>query len=287
MLEVRRISDRAMCMKLEIEGVLFNVISEYALQVRCNTEEKEEFWNELDEEVQKIPGAERVVIDADLNGHVGEGNTGDERVMGRYGVRERNEEEQRIVDFAKRMDMAVLNTYFKKKEEHRVSSYQSGGRRTQVDYVLCRRSQLKEVGDCKVFSGECVAKQYRMVIGKMTLTVKPKVKVKNEPKIKCWKLRGVEGEEKFRELVREKIGEDANQLPEDWVKTAELLRKTAKEVLGVTTGQRNEDKKTWWWNESVQGCVKRRGKQRRTGIDCRMKQVRSGTRKCEGQQRER
>ena len=35
---------------------------------------------------------QRVVIGADLNGHVGEGNTGDERVMGRYGVRERNEE---------------------------------------------------------------------------------------------------------------------------------------------------------------------------------------------------
>ena len=53
-----------------------------------------------------------------------------------------------------------------------------------MDYVLCRRSQLKEVGDCKVFAGECVAKQHRMVIGKMTLTVKPKVKVKNEPKLK-------------------------------------------------------------------------------------------------------
>ena len=56
----------------------------------------------------------------------------------------------------------------------------------------------------------------------------------------------MEGEENFRELVREKIGEDANQLPEDWVKTAELLRETAREVLGVTNGQRNEDKKTWW-----------------------------------------
>ena len=32
---------------------------------------------------------------------------------------------------------------------------------------------------------------------------------------------------------------------------------------------------------------RRRGKQRGTGIDCRMKQVRSGTRKCERQQRER
>ena len=70
--------------------------------------------------------------------------------------------------------------------------------------------------------------------------------------------RGVEGEENFRELMREIIGEDASQLPEDWVKTAELLRKTAREVLGVTTGQRNEDKETWWWNEIVQECVKKK-----------------------------
>ena len=55
-----------------------------------------------------------------------------------------------------------------------------------------------------MFAGECVAKQHRMVIDKMTLTVKPKVKVKNEPKIKWWKLRGVEGEENFREPIGER-----------------------------------------------------------------------------------
>ncbi|KAK3575028.1 hypothetical protein QTP86_019793 [Hemibagrus guttatus] len=77
------------------------------------------------------PTGERVVIGADFNGHVGEGNTGDEEVMGKFGVKERNLEEQMVVDFAKRMDMAVVNTYFQKREEHRVT-YKSGGRRTQV-----------------------------------------------------------------------------------------------------------------------------------------------------------
>ncbi|KAK3561228.1 hypothetical protein QTP86_029608, partial [Hemibagrus guttatus] len=42
-----------------------------------------------------------------------------------------NLEGQMVVDFAKRMDMAVVNTYFQKREEHRVT-YKSGGRRTQV-----------------------------------------------------------------------------------------------------------------------------------------------------------
>ncbi|KAK3563385.1 hypothetical protein QTP86_023330 [Hemibagrus guttatus] len=51
--------------------------------------------------------------------------------MGKFGVKERNLEGQMVVDFAKRMEMAVVNTYFQKREEHRVT-YKSGGRSTQV-----------------------------------------------------------------------------------------------------------------------------------------------------------
>ncbi|KAK3534920.1 hypothetical protein QTP70_002004 [Hemibagrus guttatus] len=74
-------------------------------------EEKERLWSELDEVMESIPTGERVVIGADFNGHVGEGNTGDEEVMAKFGVKERNLEGQMVVDFAKRMDMAVVNTF--------------------------------------------------------------------------------------------------------------------------------------------------------------------------------
>ncbi|KAK3516912.1 hypothetical protein QTP70_028203, partial [Hemibagrus guttatus] len=46
-------------------------------------------------------------------------------VMGKFGFKERNLEGQMVVDFAKRIDMAVVNTYFQKREEHRVT-YKSG-----------------------------------------------------------------------------------------------------------------------------------------------------------------
>ncbi|MCJ8745631.1 hypothetical protein PDJAM_G00132390 [Pangasius djambal] len=111
-LEVKRVSDRVMSLKLEIEGVMLNVVCGYAPQVGCELEEKERFWSELDEVIENIHTGERVVIGADFDGHVGEGNTGDEEVMGNFGVKERNLEGQMVVDFAKRMDMAVVNTYF-------------------------------------------------------------------------------------------------------------------------------------------------------------------------------
>ncbi|KAK3519182.1 hypothetical protein QTP70_022145 [Hemibagrus guttatus] len=109
------------------------------LEVGCELEEKERFWSELDEVMESIPTGERVVIGADFNGHVGEGNTGDEEVMGKFGVKERNLEGQMEVDFAKSMDMAVVNTYFQKREEHRVT-YKSGARQHRM--VLCRMTLM-------------------------------------------------------------------------------------------------------------------------------------------------
>ena len=49
-------------------------------------------------------------------------------------------------------------------------------------------------------------------------------------------------------------GEDG--LPDEWNKTAEMLRETAETVLGVTFGKRKEYRETWWWNEEVQKSIK-------------------------------
>ena len=68
--------------------------------------------------------------------------------MGRYGAGTRNKEGSMVVDFAKRIDLAIVNTYFntyfKKKDEHRVT-YKSGEKSIPVDYVMCRRQNLKKM----------------------------------------------------------------------------------------------------------------------------------------------
>ena len=45
-------------------------------------------------------------------------------------------------------------------------------------------------------------------------------------------------------------------LPDEWDKTAEMLRKTPETVLEVTFGKRKGDRDTWWWNEEVQKNIK-------------------------------
>ena len=116
--------------------------------------------------------------------------------MGRYGVETRNKVGSMAVDFGKRMDLAIVNTYLKKKDEHRVT-YKSGGKGTQVDYVMCRRKNLKEMCDCKVIENECVAKQHRMVICKMAFMVKKKKAEKVKTKIRWRKLKETSCQEAF------------------------------------------------------------------------------------------
>ena len=179
--------------------------------------------------------------------------------MGRYGAGTRNKEGSMVVDFAKKIDLAIVKTYFKKKDEYRMT-YKSGGKSTQVDYIMCRRRNLKEMCDCKVILNECVAKQHRMVVCKMALMVKKKKAEKVQPKINWWKLKETSFQEAFGQKVTTILG-GKDGLPNEWDKTAEMLRKTAKTVLGVTFGKRKGDSETWWWNEEVQESIKERGKE--------------------------
>ena len=159
-----------------------DIVSVCAPQVNNSMEEKNDFWEDLDGLIESILKEERIVLGADLNGHVGEGNIGNEEIMERYGSGTRNKEGSMVVDFGKIMGLAIVNTYFKKKDEHRVT-YKSGGKSTQVDYVMCRRRNLKEMCDCKVILNECVTKQHCMVVRKMVLMVKKKKAEKVKPKI--------------------------------------------------------------------------------------------------------
>ena len=148
---------------------ILNIVSAYAPQVNNSMEEKNDFWEDLDGLIESTSKEEKIVLG--LNRHVGKGNIADEEMMGRYGTGTRNKEGSMVVDFGKRMDLAIVNTYFKKKDEHRVT-YKSGGKSTQVDYMMFRRRNLKEMCDCKVIVNECVAKHHRMVVCKMGLIVK-------------------------------------------------------------------------------------------------------------------
>ena len=119
----------------------------------------------MDNTTQEIQNMETVWIWRDLNGHVGDSNGGAEEITGKYGIGDKNEAVESIINFAQAGNLAMTNTYLQKSSSKRVM-YLSGGNNTQVDYLLCRRSELQNVTDCKVFPGESATKQHKPVVRK-------------------------------------------------------------------------------------------------------------------------
>src|SRR5206468_9833982 len=166
--EVKRLSDRLMLIRVSIGKNILNVISGYAPQVGRLIEEKEEFLLSLSKMVDEIGQEEFVVIGGDMNGHVGKKVDGYEGVHGGKGYGVRNAEGERLLEFADAMKLVVLNTWFTKNESKKVS-YESGGNKTVVDYMFVRRCDLAKVSDINVSGSEECVQQHKLLICKIDL----------------------------------------------------------------------------------------------------------------------
>jgi len=68
-----------------------------------------------------------------------------------------------VLDFAVAYDFLVVNSLFKKKEDHLVT-FRSGSVRTQIDYFLTRADRRRLCKDCKVIPSEFIGSQHRLLV---------------------------------------------------------------------------------------------------------------------------
>nr|XP_016485907.1 PREDICTED: craniofacial development protein 2-like [Nicotiana tabacum] len=68
--EVRRVNDRLMTIKLVVGECTLNIVSAYAPHTGLDEEVKRRFWEGLDEIVRQVPPTERLFIEGNFNGKV-------------------------------------------------------------------------------------------------------------------------------------------------------------------------------------------------------------------------
>ena len=90
-------------------------------------------------------------------------------------------------------------------------TYKSGGRESQIDFLMCRRQQLNEVKNGKVINGESVAAQHRELVRDWEIKCsKRRVPEQVTPKIKWWRLE----EENLKIQFKEKVLSERRLLEE-------------------------------------------------------------------------
>ena len=111
---VVRVNERIMYVKLVIGKQIVNIVSAYAPQVGLSAEEKDDFWDSFIIVLSGIPRQENIFID--MNGHVGKDADGYGGVHGGMGFGTINAEGERILEFGDAVGMVVCNTFFKKED---------------------------------------------------------------------------------------------------------------------------------------------------------------------------
>ena len=257
--DVKRVNDRLMMIKILIDKRVISIVSVYAPQQGLSAEEKDRFYEEVISLVSKID-KDLLVIGGDFNGHVGEKADGYKGIHGGFGLGTRNVEGERILELGAALDMVVCNTFFKKRES-RLVTYKSGPYCTQIDYFLVKGSDWKTVKDVKVIGGEEVAQQHQILICDLIVPMEKKKKKSFVPKRKVWRLKENVTRTEFEKAFLEKSGQPfAEATVEDlWTLLKNDLLEISNATCGWTKGPPRH-KVTWWWDNDVEILIKEKRK---------------------------
>ena len=163
--------------------------------------------------------------------------------------------------------MRILNTSYQKRKNHLVS-HSSGGRESQINYIMLRKEHANECRNCKVLLSEALTTQHRILIADLVVKKTRQQRAAGTKRIRWWKLKEQESKEKFRRDLVERLSNIDEATTENveqwWEEIAEQIKKCGEELCGRSTGKKKAGLESWWWNDETESAVK--GKTERLNI---------------------
>ena len=139
-------------------------------------------------------------------------------------------------------------------------TFLSGANHKEIDFILVRRAQLKNIKDIKVISSEERFTQHKLLVCDLVVFAKPVKHIRIPPKRKTWKLKDAVVQKQFEQAVSIKCQQIRAEVEtaKEYIKNG--LFKAADEICGWTRGGRSRHQETWWWNNEVDIAVKEKRK---------------------------
>ncbi|XP_009587941.1 uncharacterized protein [Nicotiana tomentosiformis] len=235
-----------MAIKLVVRGITLNVISAYAPQAGLDEEFKRRFWEGLDEVVYGILPTEKLFIGGDFNVHIRSSIGGYGEVHGGFDFGDRNGEGISLFDFTRAFELVIVNSSFSKREEHLVT-FRSMVAKTQIDYLLLRRSDRGLCKDCKVIPSETLTSQHRLLVMDVDIMITRKKRfVQGQLMIRWGALTKAKAQELEGRLLALGVWKSSRDAREIWTTTmTDCIRESAREVLGVSKGYPGRHRGDW------------------------------------------
>jgi len=256
-MSVERISDRLMMIKLNAEPVDVVIIQVYMPTTEHDDEEVDQMYEQIEELIKKQKGKDNLVVMGDWNAVVGE--EGDEKVVGKYGLGERNERGEKLVEFCKRNKLIVSNTWFQQEKRRRYTWKKPGDTaRYQLDYILVRQRFRNSVKRSWSYPGADADSDHNLVKMKMEVKLKNIKRRKGQQK---WNMTKFQKEkERFKDVVESRleewIGKQETSVENQWQNLKTAVVESAQESIGYNTGR--VARKLWVTTEMLEKMDERR-----------------------------
>ena len=256
------ISSRIICMRLKATPFNITIIQAYAPTTEYSDEAVEDFYDQLQEILEKVQKKHFLIVQGDWNAKIGSDAHKDwVGVCGAHANAQTNDRGLRLLEFASSNGLFVTNTFGPHKNSRRWTWHSPNGEHhNQIDYILVKRRFRSSVNINKTrsFPGADIGSDHELVM--MNFNVRLKKLKKNESvriKFDLEKLKDPEVVEIFQASIGGRfapllmIEQDIQDLTE---KFNSAVVDTAKEVLG----KHRQIKKPWVSDDILKKCDKRR-----------------------------
>ena len=151
------ISDKLIIARFASNYCNLTILQCYAPTNEAEEDVKDDFYEQLQREVSKIPQHHMLLITGDLNAKVGNDNSGREDAMGRHGCGTINGNGERLVEFCLSNRCIIGGTIFPHREIHKLSWRSPDGNTVnQIDHVIVNKKWQRSLLDVKVRRGSDV-----------------------------------------------------------------------------------------------------------------------------------
>ena len=260
------VSSRIISMRVSAKPKNITIIQVYAPSSDHEDQEVEEFYEKIENTIQKAPKKDLLIIQGDFNAKIGEDAYENwAGTVGRYGTGKTNDRGLRLLEFASSHQLTITNTLYPHKISRRTTWHAPNGIvHNQIDYILTPRRFKSSVNKAKTrtYPGADIGSDHDLVLLVMKMKLKKRQKPAN-PRIK-FDLERLEDPE-IAEIFEAKIGgrfaalnildKDINELTTSF---NEGVLETAEEVVG----RQRKKHKPWVTNDILDLCDERREKKK-------------------------
>ena len=247
-----------------------NIIQCYAPTNDSEEEDKDQFYNRLQNIIAKYPEKDINILMGDINAKIGQNNTGYEEVMGRHGLGIMNENGERFADLCAMNNLIIGGRVFPHRRIHKATWVSPDNvTENQIDHICIAKRFRRSMQDVRVRRGADVASDHHLLIARIKLKLKknPVEATTKRHKFNNVLLKDQETREKFKlsltnkyQVLQDLLEEEAD-IENQWQKVKGIFTSTCQEVLDPKRHQQEE----WISGETMRKVQER--KQRKAAVN--------------------